>query len=161
MKIKNVAAALALTVWAGAAGAAPCAPLSFGGAPLTASFKGNLADGGSTCFGFTLAPGSSISATVFDITPFGGSLTAFLSGGSLGDPIRLPLNTVFSTALGEGGYWLSLGFGGGFAGGYAGTVSQVTAVPEPGTLSMVLAGLGVMGFMARRRGVIGAARPAG
>ena len=32
-----------------------------------------------------------------------------------------------------------------------GSESLVTAVPEPGTYAMILAGLGAMGFIARRR----------
>ncbi|MBL0010255.1 MAG: PEP-CTERM sorting domain-containing protein [Nitrosomonas sp.] len=39
--------------------------------------------------------------------------------------------------------------------GISGTLSVVSAVPEPETYAMLLAGLGLMSVMARRRKVIG------
>ena len=38
-----------------------------------------------------------------------------------------------------------------FYGGSVGAMSNVNAVPEPETYALMLAGLGVMGFVARRR----------
>ena len=69
-------------------------------------------------------------------------------------------NTVWSTfsysgAAVPGNYWLNVA---GYkintaSGGYAGTITTnpVAAVPEPETYAMMLAGLGLLGFSARRR----------
>jgi hypothetical protein len=35
------------------------------------------------------------------------------------------------------------------------SIDTVSVVPEPGTVSLMLAGLGVVGFLAKRRGVVG------
>lgn len=55
-------------------------------------------------------------------------------------------------ASGAGNYFLAVGgIANGTQGGiYTGAIS-VTAVPEPETLAMMLAGLGALGFLARRR----------
>lgn len=60
--------------------------------------------------------------------------------------------TFSSGPLGAGSYYLNVsGIANGSQGGlYNGAIS-VTAVPEPETYAMLLAGLGVMGFIARRR----------
>lgn len=58
------------------------------------------------------------------------------------------------TGLGAGSYTLNV-FGnpsGSFGGGYGGFLATVTApIPEPETYAMMLAGLGALGFLARRR----------
>jgi hypothetical protein len=56
------------------------------------------------------------------------------------------------TPLLAGGYYYAVGgMAAGTAGGQYTLVSTVTAVPEPETYAMMLAGLGALGFLARRR----------
>lgn len=61
---------------------------------------------------------------------FGGIPPTFLSGGSL-------VLTISGTALGTGG-------------SYSGIIN-LSAVPEPATYGMMMGGLAMLGFMARRR----------
>lgn len=59
-------------------------------------------------------------------------------------------NTV--SPLAAGAYYYTVGgLAAGSAGGQYTLVSTVTAVPEPETYAMMLAGLGALGFLARRR----------
>ena len=59
-------------------------------------------------------------------------------------------NQVANLAAGNYYYAVS-GYASGVAGGQYTLVSTVTAVPEPETYAMMLAGLAALGFLARRR----------
>ena len=78
----------------------------------------------------------------------------FNSDDSLLSVGTLAANTIsfLSGPVGAGSYYLNVnGIGNGSLGGlYNGSIS-VAAVPEPETYAMLLAGMGVMGFIARRR----------
>ncbi len=82
-------------------------------------------------------------------TLFNAPIAAGLTGG--------PVSAFsYSGAAVPGNYWLNVA---GFkinntkSGGYAGTITTnpVAAIPEPETYAMMLAGLGLLGFSARRR----------
>jgi hypothetical protein len=77
-------------------------------------------------------------------------------GVIVGSPFKIG-NGPLSETIPEGASRLSMGFndgGGGFfdnSGGIIVGVTEVSTIPEPETYAMFIAGLGLMGFMARRR----------
>jgi hypothetical protein len=88
-----------------------------------------------------------------DITSFnlyaGNSLIASGLSGSTG---KIDLRTITETSLGGGQYSLQVGgkILGTLGGSYGGNIN-VSPVPEPETWGMMVAGIGALGFMARRR----------
>ncbi|WP_082568818.1 FxDxF family PEP-CTERM protein [Rhizobacter sp. Root1221] len=161
MKLKMLAVAVALA----AAGASQAATFNLGtlSTEQTKVF-GNTFGWGQTftdVFNFTLADnGRSYGGTLaYDLTDWGGiSLTSLsLSGGSLSSAVTdsSPETFSFSNLL-AGTYSLTVSgqaTGLGLV-GYLGTVraeAVAAPVPEPETLAMMALGLGVMGFVARRR----------
>lgn len=121
------------------------------GAPIALdAMLRNFAGAGFSGFNFTLDRGSF--ASVGSVTPqFGGIASTTASGGTA--TIRLSalefLDVEIGDALGTtaGATDWTLG---GLAAGDRFTLT-VTAVPEPGTTAMLLAGLAVLVFMASRR----------
>jgi hypothetical protein len=57
----------------------------------------------------------------------------------------------FASLLAGSYYYVVSGIGTGTSGGFYALASSVTAVPEPATLALMLAGLGIVGFKASRR----------
>lgn len=123
----------------------------------TSSFSYNLPRGsfsGDTVT-FELASDSSLNFNVSS-TGMGSSPTYSLTGGSLTSPLTGDKNTGYVTpTLGDGLYTLTLS--GSVSARNGGTitfsygVTPVTPVPEPEAIAMMLAGLGVIAAVARRR----------
>ena len=157
MKLKHIAAAAVLAVSGSA----------FAVGPGSLGAIDNLP----TIIGNTVTPGIFQDLYTFSIVnpgAMGGSVTAsnFFTYNILGLAVSLvdssltqvgfdntPANFTFS-GLSAGSYALNvIGFASGSSGGvYGGSfVVQTAPVPEPETYALMLAGLGIVGFMASRR----------
>ncbi|MBA3697006.1 MAG: PEP-CTERM sorting domain-containing protein [Methylotenera sp.] len=90
-----------------------------------------------------------ISFSAFDLVA--SDMTTVLATGTFGNfGPRLALGGLTSLN-GAGEYFIHIAGIASGAGTYNGTVSMVSPVPEPETYGMLLAGLGMIGFVARRR----------
>jgi len=152
MKLKALSAAL---LAAGSVSAFAVGPGSLGTIDNTSVVVGNNVSGAFffDTYTFTITGTSTIS---------GGAFPAFISGftavlqdstfASIGTDTT-PSDGFSFSGLAAGNYAISfLGFPtSSTLSAYGGVVTAVTTVPEPETYALMLAGLGVMGFVATRR----------
>ena len=160
MKFSKLAAASALVLASAGSFAASLGPIDL--------------SSGSAYFGNTPTAGAftdTLTFTVLSPMIFSGSLTSVVSGTQnvdftsititpgaslsfvrlLGDPVEVWATPTGGFTLAGGAYTLTLiGTNSASSGSYGGNVA-VTAVPEPATYAMLFAGLGIVGFAARRR----------
>jgi len=160
MKLKQLALAAALVAGSTSGYAVALTPIgdvtsgtfAFANTPVAGAFTDTLS--------FTLTTASFLTGTVTSVVS-GTQDVDFtsISVTGAGGPFTFtqvamdPFETwaLGSVALAAGTYTLNLmGSNSASIGSYAGTLG-VTPVPEAGTLAMMLAGLGMVGFMARRR----------
>jgi hypothetical protein len=143
MKLKSIAAAVALVAALPAFAGGPLGTLgtsfvggNVSGTPWTDGYSFSLASAGDL-WGQTVATSG---ITSYAVTLYDSTLSVIGSDSTAAS---------FSfTGLSAGSYFLTyVGVG---TGSYGGTL-EVTAVPEPETYALMLAGLGVVGFMAARR----------
>ena len=158
MKLKHIAAAAVMVV-SGSAFAAGPGPLgSIDNTPI--SFSNIVAPGiFQDVFSFTLADPGSLSGNVVAVN-FGPynilGLTVTLQDASFAviGADSTPSTGFSFSGLSAGSYALNvLGFATGETGGFyaGGFVAETAPIPEPETYALMLAGLGVVGFMAARR----------
>jgi len=80
--------------------------------------------------------------------------TTVATGSIDNSKVKFAFADLESTSLAGGSYWLYVtGTKTGSTASYSGSISAISPVPEAETYSMMLAGLGLMGFVARRRKV--------
>lgn len=161
MKLSSIVSAAALVVVATGAHAANLGTLDlssgsgfFGNTPVAGSFTDTLT--------FTLSSASTANGSVtavvngtqdvdfssIVITGPGGSFSFSLTNP---DPVEVWALPASGATLSAGTYTLTLtGTNSASIGSYAGNLA-VTPVPEPQALAMMLAGLGAVGFLVRRR----------
>lgn len=164
MKLKSTLAALALSV-AGAGAFAAETTIAWNPEYSIGNFFGNYTEGATVDdrFGFTVNEASWVSASVISSSLENASRFEF-SGASLDGngftslgPDTVDNTEVQSWALGRtrldpGTYYLTVsGTATGSSGGAFSGMINVSPVPEPETYALMLAGLGVLGFLARRR----------
>ena len=128
---------------------------------LTKGFSDEIVDSGTFTDIFTFSPTVSTSSIVTQITAFnltaksGLSFTSVMLNGY--DLFVSPTNPTISLTSGpitiDGPTQLVLTVKGISTGGgsYGGNINVASAVPEPATYGMMLGGIGLIGFMARRR----------
>jgi hypothetical protein len=105
------------------------------------------ANGGSLAFTYNTSPGGHNSNNWMQLTglnptsslPFQSYSTTFVAGSTT---LAIGFSSITNANFGTGGY---------VASGTIDDVKLVTAVPEPGETAMLLAGLGVIGLIVRRR----------
>jgi hypothetical protein len=126
-------------------------------APISNTFFGPAGMTFTDDWTFTIGPASSVAAfaadldnkSFFELSVFGAKVigpSSTINALVVGDTRSIP-----SIFLAPGNYDFQV-FGttsGTMGGGYSGLISA--AVPEPETYAMMLAGIGMMGFMVRRR----------
>jgi PEP-CTERM motif len=159
MKISQLATTLALAAASGAAFAVGPGPLgSIDNLPITVS---NIVPAGifQDVYSFTITDPGSLSGNITAVN-FGSynilALTVTLQDASFAviGSDSTPADGFSFGSLAAGNYALNvLGFATGSQGGFyaGGLIAQTAPIPEPETWALMLAGLGLVGFIARRR----------
>ncbi|WP_157991582.1 FxDxF family PEP-CTERM protein [Caldimonas tepidiphila] len=165
MKLKSTLAALALAV-SGASAFAADTTIAWNPTFSIGNFFGNYSTGDAVDerFGFTVHAPSYVTASLIsnDLDTFSNFdfTSVSLNGNNftnLGNNTSVSGTEVESWALGRtrldpGTYYLTVnGTVDGTNGGAFSGMINVSPVPEPETYALMLAGLGVVGFLARRR----------
>ena len=148
MKLRSIALAAALAV-----SSIPAFAVSGDLGPLSSDPEGfgNMFPTGAGVFSDTFTFSLASAMTVTGVTGFMGfDSFALVLKDSMGDTVGSDLTpAAFTFALGAGSYTLNfVGFGADAGAFYGG---NVTAVPEPETYALMLAGLGIIGFIGARR----------
>lgn len=168
MKTKVLASALLLV---GGASSSYATDIDWGTDPVSSSAFVSVASGlFLDTYLFTLSGLSDVSSAAVSVPLPGKAITfatysLWSAGGDAavngGDDVALGswgFTTVVATnvsTLAAGTYYFAVqGKGTGATGGQYLLGAEVTAVPEPETLAMMLAGLGAVGFLARRRKIV-------
>ena len=126
-----------------------------------ASFSSNVSGVFTDIWTFTVAPpGATAAASATNIALFGGGgITSFAGVLAIipldltianSPPVVVSVLSGFAGTLSAGVYSLTISGNAGNGASYGGNV-VLTPIPEPETYALMLAGLGVVGFVAARR----------
>lgn len=172
MKLSTLAATAAIAMASATSSYAFVDPFDLGGLPPSASFSNTVSGAFTDTWTFNLGSQSVVAASLTNVeVSFGGfsfggikNLTAWLNNTQLfgpnstqtGDGVTTTLQVKSGSATLPAGVYSLVVSGTGVTGvsaSYGGNIvaAPVTPVPEPETYAMLLAGLGVMGAIARRR----------
>jgi len=157
--MKKLAIVLALTAASASSAWAAGGPLSFVGP--NASFSANVSGMFTDIWTFTVdPPGATAATSATNVALFGGGGIASFAGMLASVPLDLTivnsppvvvsLLSGFAGMLTPGNYSLTISGNAGSGASYGGNV-VLTPIPEPETYALMLAGLGVVGFVAARR----------
>lgn len=157
MKIKSIIAAAAFAVVAVSANAATySAPVNTAALyTVSGSFEDYLTFNIATPSTFSWSAVNTPVSQLINVGPYSFTFTSNITGltSSLFSGTPTTGSAVSSSTLNSGDYFIKitgLGAGTGGSGSYV-VATSVTAVPEPESYAMFLAGLGIMGAVARRR----------
>lgn len=158
--MKKLAIVAALTAASVSSAWAVGGPLTFVG--NTASFSSSVSGTFNDVWTFNVvAPGANAAASVTNVSIFGtGGITGFMgtlasvpliSSSVPNPPVVVSVLAGFTGFLVPGAYTLTIGGTAGAGGASYGGNLVLTPIPEPETYALMLAGLGIVGFMAARR----------
>lgn len=154
MKLRHIAAAILVSATASAHALAPASTVN---PTLMPVFGINFGSGSASIdYGLSFTQASTLTGSLYNLFPTSPITMTGISlfGGSYNSQITLPASdsgTFSFTGISAGTYTLRFNYATQMPGGFSGVITTTPAVPEPESVALALAGVGVVGMLARRR----------